>query len=54
MMQEFKMSNEKKAYCKPLMEVVEMDYGPSILECSGEGCVRIRFLDDSEETGDGE
>ncbi len=54
MWEEFKMNSEKKVYCKPLMEVVEMDYGPSILECSGEGCVRIRFLDDSEETGDGE
>ena len=53
MWEEFKMNSEKKVYCKPLMEVVEMDYGPSILECSGEGCVRIRFLD-PEETGDGE
>ena len=35
MQQEFKMNSEKKEYCKPLMEVVEMDYTPSILECSG-------------------
>lgn len=31
MQQEFKMSSEKKVYSKPLMEVVEMDYGPSVL-----------------------
>ena len=35
MLQEFKMNSEKKVYSKPIMEVVEMDYGPSILECSG-------------------
>ncbi len=34
MQQEFKMNSEKKVYSKPLMEVVEMDYTPSILECS--------------------
>lgn len=48
MWEEFKMNGEKKLYFKPEMEVVEMDYGPSILECSGEGCVRIRFLDPEE------
>jgi hypothetical protein len=36
MQQEFKMKSEKKAYCKPVMEVVEMDYGQNVLlECSG-------------------
>lgn len=39
MQQEFKMNSEKKVYSKPLMEVVEMDYGPSILECSGDNFV---------------
>lgn len=34
MQQEFKMNNEKKVYRKPVMEVVEMDYGSSILEAS--------------------
>ena len=35
MQQEFKMKSEKKAYCKPVMEVVEMDYCASIMACSG-------------------
>jgi len=35
MQQEFKMNSEKKAYSKPLMEVVEMDYCTSLLDCSG-------------------
>ena len=36
MQQEFKMNNEKKVYRKPVMEVVEMDYGPNVLlDCSG-------------------
>ena len=34
--QEFKMNSEKKVYCKPVMEVVEMDYSTSILACSGD------------------
>lgn len=48
MQQEFKMNNEKKVYSKPVMEVVEMDYGPSILECSGEECVGVRWDDEDE------
>ncbi|WP_163439140.1 hypothetical protein [Fibrobacter succinogenes] len=35
MQQEFKMNSEKKVYSKPLMEVVEMDYCTSLLDCSG-------------------
>ena len=35
MQQEFKMNSEKKAYSKPVMEVVEMDYSASIMACSG-------------------
>lgn len=51
MQQEFKMNSEKKAYSKPLMEVVEMDYTPSILECSGpctdadEAEIEAEFID---------
>jgi len=35
MQQEFKMNSEKKVYSKPIMEVVEMDYGNALLDCSG-------------------
>lgn len=44
MQQEFKMNSEKKVYRKPVMEVVEMDYGPSVLlDASGE--IETEFTD---------
>ena len=39
------MNNEKKHYCKPLIEVVEMDRQLDLLCASGENCVGVRFLD---------
>jgi hypothetical protein len=36
MQQEFKMNSEKKAYCKPEMDIVDMVYEPNVLQaCSG-------------------
>ena len=49
------MNNEKKQYCKPLIEVVEMDRQLDLLCVSGENCVGVRFLDsylDEQEEGD--
>ena len=49
------MNNEKKQYCKPLMEVVEMDHQMDLLNCSGDDCVGLRLLDsylDEQEEGD--
>lgn len=46
MMQEnANMNNEKKQYCKPLMEVVEMERQMDLLSCSGENCVGLKFVD---------
>lgn len=39
------MNNEKKQYCKPLMEVVEMDRQLDLLCVSGENCVHLKFVD---------
>ena len=39
MQQEFKMNSEKKAYSKPLMEVVDMDRQSDLL--CGSGCDAI-------------
>ena len=36
MQQGFKINNEKKAYCKPEMDIVDMVYEPNVLQaCSG-------------------
>ena len=45
MQQEFKMNNEKKVYCKPSMEVVEMGRQADLLNSSDPVYMN---LDDSE------
>ena len=52
MQQELKMNSEKKVYSKPVMEVVEMDYCTSLLDCSGV-CDDVIDTDTDETPDDG-
>ena len=50
MQQEFKMNSEKKVYCKPEMDIVDMAYEQSVLQaCSGDcGPIETEYSDTDE------